>query len=282
MEIMEIDQNRLEKLMKSHEVLFFSTKIIRYSIRGDHRSIFPDFSWRPAALARASTGSPIRATRAWSMEPEPVERAETREPGAPDVSGIFMMIDDVDDVSNMFQHIWVWAWNLRLNEPVSLFILFSCVHLYLGSLYLLPQPTSCYTRCPAWAAKAEDRRLWTITGRWKRCTAAADNTKRAMIHDPGMAPTAGRGPETWVTLGNCRISHLRSLLMFVEQRNINKIERHNYFCQSYTAYSALPTLSKESCRSSINFSWNLGSCEPLLGVAVAWQKGWQHGCSVYA
>lgn len=34
---------------------------------------------RPAALARASTGSPIRATRAWSMEPEPVERAETRE-----------------------------------------------------------------------------------------------------------------------------------------------------------------------------------------------------------
>ena len=105
MEIMEIDQNRLEKLMKSHEVLFFSTKIIRYSIRGDHRSIFPDFSWRPAALARASTGSPIRATRAWSMEPEPVERAETREPGAPDVSGIFMMIDDVDDVSNMFQQI---------------------------------------------------------------------------------------------------------------------------------------------------------------------------------
>ena len=103
-----------------------------------------------------------------------------------------------------------------------------------------------------------------------------------MIHDPGMAPTAGRGPETWVTLGYCRISHLRSLLMFVEQRNINKIERHNYFCQSCTAYSALPTLSKESCRSSINFSWNLGSCEPLLGVAVAWQKGWQHGCSVYA
>lgn len=34
---------------------------------------------RPPALARASTGSPIRATRAWSMEPEPVERAETRE-----------------------------------------------------------------------------------------------------------------------------------------------------------------------------------------------------------
>jgi len=34
---------------------------------------------RPPALIRASTGSPIRATRAWSMEPEVVERAETRE-----------------------------------------------------------------------------------------------------------------------------------------------------------------------------------------------------------
>lgn len=113
----------------------FSTKIIRYSIRGDHRSIFPDFSWRPAALARASTGSPIRATRAWSMEPEPVERAETREPGAPDVSGIFVMIDDV---SNMFQHIWVWAWNLRLNEPVSLFILFSRVISTLGAYTYFP------------------------------------------------------------------------------------------------------------------------------------------------
>ena len=38
---------------------------------------------RPPALVRASTGSPIRATRrAWSMEPEVVERAETREPGS--------------------------------------------------------------------------------------------------------------------------------------------------------------------------------------------------------
>lgn len=39
----------------------------------------PNSERRPPALARASTGSPVRATRAWSMEPEPVERAETRE-----------------------------------------------------------------------------------------------------------------------------------------------------------------------------------------------------------
>ena len=51
----------------------------------------PDVSWRPPALGRASTGSPIRATRAWSVEPEPVEPAETREPGDPDVAGNFMM-----------------------------------------------------------------------------------------------------------------------------------------------------------------------------------------------
>ena len=60
-------------------MFMFIYMYIRISGKNTKKSIS---GFRPPALIRASTGSPIRATRAWSMEPEVVERAETRELGS--------------------------------------------------------------------------------------------------------------------------------------------------------------------------------------------------------
>ena len=169
--------------------------------------------WR--GLQRAHRSVP-RAHGPWNPSPWNGQRHESLEPLMfQEFSWWLMMLMMFPTCSNIFEsELEIWDW---MNQFLCSFCLVVSIST-LGAYTYFPsrRPVTLDVQHGRPRLKIDAFGPLQADGNGALQLLTIQNVRWFMIQ--AWPPTAGRGPETWVTLGNCRISHLRSLLMFVEQK----------------------------------------------------------------